>query len=255
MEKNCLSTYQKLCTEFYDQVEHPNHEAALDFYLEYARAANGPLLEPMCGSGRFFIPLFQEGLPIEGFDASESMLNALQKKASLITEKPPCIWKSFMQDFTSTRRYALIFIPYGSWGLITDPTTSAACLQLLHDHLMPGGKLVFEIETVASAPRMAGVLHHAQCKSTNNSTIVLKAVLDYDSGSQLFTSQSQYQRIHNGHIIETENELFKQYLYRFEEMDRMLATIGFSSIIKYQDHAKTTAHNPSTQLLIYECIK
>lgn len=42
----------------------------LNFYLEYAQTITTPILEPMCGSGRFLIPMLEQGFNIEGFDAS-----------------------------------------------------------------------------------------------------------------------------------------------------------------------------------------
>ncbi len=49
--------YGSLCTEYYE-LERPNApEDALRCYLQFAQEAHGPILEPMCGSGRFLIPL------------------------------------------------------------------------------------------------------------------------------------------------------------------------------------------------------
>jgi 2-polyprenyl-3-methyl-5-hydroxy-6-metoxy-1,4-benzoquinol methylase len=54
-------------------------EDAYAFYRGYVMRANGSILEPMCGTGRFLLPLFEEGFNIHGFDASEHMLEALHK--------------------------------------------------------------------------------------------------------------------------------------------------------------------------------
>jgi hypothetical protein len=52
-----MSSYGSLCTEFYD-LDKPNAPRdALDFYALKARAAGGRVLEPMCGSGRFLVPM------------------------------------------------------------------------------------------------------------------------------------------------------------------------------------------------------
>ena len=68
MQTNKLSTYQKLCTEYYELDKQSAPPAALQFYMDYAMAATGPILEPMCGTGRFLIPMLEAGLPISGFD-------------------------------------------------------------------------------------------------------------------------------------------------------------------------------------------
>ena len=71
-----MKSHLKLCNEAYN-IDKPNApEDALSFYLQYAEQAHGPILEPMCGSGRFPIPLLQRGFIIDGADASPDMLRA-----------------------------------------------------------------------------------------------------------------------------------------------------------------------------------
>jgi hypothetical protein len=61
-----MNSYQKLCTEFYD-IDKPSAPSdALNFFLHYAEKANGPILEPMSGSGRFLIPLLERQFDIDG---------------------------------------------------------------------------------------------------------------------------------------------------------------------------------------------
>lgn len=48
-----LDTYLDLCTQVYDLSKPTPPQDAYDFYLSYVRETNGPILEPMCGTGRF----------------------------------------------------------------------------------------------------------------------------------------------------------------------------------------------------------
>ena len=52
-----LETYLNLCTEYYDLDKPEAPTDALQFYLKYADEAHGPILEPMCGTGRFLVLL------------------------------------------------------------------------------------------------------------------------------------------------------------------------------------------------------
>ena len=56
----------------------------------------GSILEPMCGTGRFLLPLFEEGFffNVHGFDASDNMLAALHTKAR-DRNLHPTVWKGF----------------------------------------------------------------------------------------------------------------------------------------------------------------
>ena len=55
-----LDTYLNLCTEAYDLSKPNPPEDAYAFYRDYAISANGPILEPMCGTGRFLLPLLKK---------------------------------------------------------------------------------------------------------------------------------------------------------------------------------------------------
>lgn len=78
MTQQLIDTYKTLCTEFYD-LDKPSPPAeAFEYYLNEAKRCVQPVLEPMCGSGRFLIPLMEHGINIEGTDASEEMLEKLR---------------------------------------------------------------------------------------------------------------------------------------------------------------------------------
>ncbi|MBM3893466.1 class I SAM-dependent methyltransferase [Candidatus Dependentiae bacterium] len=251
MTRAPLTTYFKLCTEFYD-LEHHRGKAEASFYMNYALEAQGPILEPMCGTGRFLVPMLAAGCDIEGFDASPHMLDALRKK--YVPNKAP-VWQQFLQDFSSSKRYNLIFIPYGSFGLILNPNDVQKSLTTLYHHLAPGGKLVLDIETINSVPHPCGIWRRGINTRADGSVIAINTLTSYDEETQLFTSLCRYESIENGTIVALEEEDFRQYLYRFDEMDTLLKQFNFTSVIKYLDYAKNLATNEQAPLLIYECVK
>ena len=53
--------YKNLCTEYYELDKPHASEDALQCYLKYADEAKGSILEPMCGTGNFLIPLLEKG--------------------------------------------------------------------------------------------------------------------------------------------------------------------------------------------------
>lgn len=245
-----LTTYLTLCTEFYD-LEKPQPDAQeLAFYVDYAHHAQGPILEPMCGTGRFLIPLLQAGFDVEGFDASPHMLQALKDKYP----NPPA-WQAFVQDFTRDKKYQLIFVPFGSWQLITDLNDSQKGLENMYAHLAPGGKLIIEIEPVASLPHGLGMWHRCIHTRADGSMIALNTLPTYDAHTQLFKSICRYESIVGNAITALETEDFLMYLYQFDEFEKLLTKAGFTRIKKYQDYSKTPAYDVNTHLIIYECTK
>lgn len=255
MERKPLGTYLKLCTEFYDLEQHPNGEQALEFYMDHARLTRGPILEPMCGTGRFLIPMLQAGFDVQGFDASFYMLDACRKKYARLSSKAAPVWQAFVQDFESSKRYALIFIPYGSWGLITDLRESKKGLEALYKHLLPGGTLLVEIETVESVPHPCGVLRRGVHSKADGSAIVLNFIASYDQETQLFKSYTRYESVVNNSVQAQEDELFEQYLYRIDEFELLLQEVGFAVIKKYPAFDNTQAVKNDTPIIVYECIK
>jgi SAM-dependent methyltransferase len=148
---NKQNTYLNLCTQVYDLSKPRPPEDAYAFYRSYAIEAKGPILEPMCGTGRFLLPLLRAGFDIDGFDASEHMLEALRAKSG---DLKPNIWQCFAEDLAVAKKYNLIFIPCGSFGLITDLEIAKLALKKFYNHLNQNGILLFEGETLKSAPAL-----------------------------------------------------------------------------------------------------
>ena len=242
--------YKQLCTEYYDLEPHKDHAQALAFYMQLAQQARGPILEPMCGTGRFLIPLAQAGFDIEGFDASEHMLAALKKR---VAPKTAPVTQQFVQNFSSPRRYAFMFIPYGSWGLITERRDAQEGLVNLYNHLAPGGTCVFEIETVASAPTTTHAWNRGVHTRADGSHIAINTRPTYNPETQIYQAICHYESIRGSTIDATETEDFRMYLYQFDEFDDALKAAGFTHIKKYVDYQRTPATDPNAPLLIYEC--
>ena len=70
--------YGCLCTEMYEILHETAPQDELDFYLSYAEKGK-KILEPLCGSGRFFLPFQKRGFSICGFDLSKEMLGKLKQ--------------------------------------------------------------------------------------------------------------------------------------------------------------------------------
>ena len=248
-----IPPYKKLCTQYYDLEQHEKHDEAVAFYAAQAACSSGPILEPMCGTGRFMLPLLRDGSIVEGFDASEAMLAAFREKYAQVSDVQAPVWQSYAHEFVSAKQYGMIFIPYGSYGLIVDREQAFESLSRFYAHLAPGGNLFLEIETVASAPRACGVRNRSVKRVNATDSIALYTVLNYHQQTQLFTAYCRYDYLHNGSVQETEEEDFAMHLYRHDELDAQLTKIGFTRIEKYTDHAGRTDALETAPLILYKC--
>lgn len=75
------SNYGPLCTELYDLTKPVGYSIGgdIEYYLERLKGTEGKVLEAGAGSGRFLIPLLENGYDVEGIDYSPKMLDLCRK--------------------------------------------------------------------------------------------------------------------------------------------------------------------------------
>ena len=118
-------------------------EFGLDFYLGLAKMAGGPVLDLACGTGRILLPCLKAGVDVEGLDLFPNMLAHLRHKASALGFEPR-LHQSNMAGFRLPRRYALIMIALNAFIHNLTTEDQLATLNACHEHLQPGGMLVFD---------------------------------------------------------------------------------------------------------------
>jgi hypothetical protein len=248
-----LDTYLDLCTQVYDLSKPEAPDDALAFYRSYARDALGPILEPMCGTGRFLIPLIEDGFDVQGFDASEHMLSALQAKAFLRRIKPN-VWKGFLGTFEKPDTYNLIFIPAGSFGLIIDPDAVMSALRLFYDHLNHSGTLIFEGETLFAVPKQPGVWRESKwCREDGK--LIKANFLDYPCVDSICSTTCKYELVDGKKTIQREFEDLKVRLHDPTQLMIQLKNVGFSHVRLVKAFDPTRAPDHHDELVIYECQK
>src|SRR5439155_9828536 len=77
-----LAEYKALLTEAYDLDEPGPPPQELAYYLGHIQTCGEPVLEAMCGSGRYLVPLLEAGVDVDGVDASPDMLAACATKCA-----------------------------------------------------------------------------------------------------------------------------------------------------------------------------
>jgi SAM-dependent methyltransferase len=115
----------------------------LDFYVDLARKARGPVLDIACGTGRILLPCLEEGVDIEGLDLFEPMLKTLRAKAVTLGLSP-ILHQADMSSFSLPRRFSLVMIPFNAFIHNMTQESQIRCLQLCREHLVPGGMLAFD---------------------------------------------------------------------------------------------------------------
>jgi len=113
------------------------------FYVELAREAaltGQAVLELGCGTGRVTIPIAQAGVEVVGLDNAPAMLNVARRKAT--TAGVDVRWVAAdMRSFKLEQRFGLVIVPFRSFLHLLTDADQRACLERIHEHLLPGGRL------------------------------------------------------------------------------------------------------------------
>jgi len=204
----------------------------LDFYLELARQASGPVLEVACGTGRILIPCLQAGVDIDGVDLSAPMLQLLREKAARLGLRP-IVYEADMRDFSLPRRYVLIFIAFN--GFVHNLTTEdqIRCLRTCREHLSPGGTLVVTIFhpglQFLSGPEGTPVLEATATDPATNLPVRIYDTRMLNRVEQLQHSQIEIQELDSeGRVAASHHsETTMRWTYK-TEMELLLQAASFS---------------------------
>lgn len=220
----------------------------LDFYLSYAKKGMS-VLEPLCGSGRFFVPFFKKGLNIKGVDNSCEMLGKLLEKLP-----NAAIVQSGIEEYQTSERFDYIFISSGSVSLFTDMQACKNILSKIKNLLKKDGKFVFAVDTVAnrcsdSDEYQVGV----SVETKEKYRLILKSKNYYDETTHTQFSPALYELYNGGELLQQEKMDFQTHLYELGEMETILNEIGFTKIKIYSSFEKDIADTNDAEMFLYEC--
>lgn len=236
-----------------DKPEVPQNE--LDFYLGYVRKTKKAILEVMCGSGRFLIPMLRMGYQVEGLDNSKDMLNACLEKCKK-EGLTPVLHEQAVAQMKLSKSYELILVPAASFGLITDRNEVLESLTKLYKHLLPGGTLVLEVETPNSQPQRSGIWNGKWfTKMSDNELIVQSGISKpYDDRNKIVNYLIRYEHIKKGKLIDTEFQEFNLRLYEKEEIYTLLEKGRFVDIQCFKAFTRSPSDHKDAELT-FECRK
>ena len=132
--------------DLYDLL-HPVLPGEAEFYVGQALRAQGPVLELGCGTGRLCLPMVMSGATVVGVDDSQPMLDLCADKLAELGEVSGDLElvRADMRELDLGRRFELVLVGYRTLMHALTPGEQLATLQRIHDHLLPGGRLVFSV--------------------------------------------------------------------------------------------------------------
>jgi SAM-dependent methyltransferase len=239
-----LDSYKDLCTQFYDLDKPEAPQPAFDFYWRRYEQNRGPVLEAMCGSGRFLLPFARRGADIDGVDASPHMLAACRRR---IEEEGLAanIYEQFLQDLDLPHTYRFVFVPAGSFQLIPHPEQQPA-LDALVRHMQPGAELALEMGFPGES-------------RTGSSSADPRRSVTRPDGAEIVLSgepdgRMRYDLVRDGVIEHTEYETFTLYPTPGADFEAMLASAGLTDIRAWWPYKEEPARD-NAPFAVFICSK
>ena len=136
--------YQGLIAEWYDDWLKERTDDK-DYYSGIFKGFAGRVLELACGTGRLLIPIAETGVPIDGLDSSEDVLNVLRSKAANLGLKGAELHNQSMENFNLAAQYDAIFVASGSFQLLISTENALNSLKCIRRHLSDTGFFIVDI--------------------------------------------------------------------------------------------------------------
>lgn len=136
--------YPDFVARFYDTVyAHVRDGVDNAYYLAQMERAHGPVLELGVGTGRLLRDALQHGVDAWGLDTSPAMIERC--RARLEPAQRERVRVADAVTMRLERRFALIVAPFRVLSHVFAVEDQLALLDNVHDHLLPGGRFIFDL--------------------------------------------------------------------------------------------------------------
>ena len=118
----------------------------IEFYVDEARKAGGPVVELGVGTGRIAVPVAAAGVPVIGVDSSVGMLEVCRRRAEAAgVERMLDLRLGDLRDPPVGARVRLVTSPFRALLHLDTDADRRAALAAAFGLLVPGGRFVFDV--------------------------------------------------------------------------------------------------------------
>lgn len=222
--------------DLYDYVVPYRTRPDIDFFVEAAQAAGGPVLEVGCGTGRVLIPTARAGVDITGLDLSPHMLqvcqNRLRTEPEAVRSRVQLV-QADMRHFDLTQTFALVTLPFRPFQHLTTVEDQLSCLEAIRRHLAEGGRLILDLFNPSLEALVRDNLgqefgDEPEFTSPDGRRVVRRhRIVSRDYADQINQTELVYYITHpDGRKQRLVHAFPMRYLFRFEA-EHLLARCGF----------------------------
>ncbi len=180
-----VMSFDRDVAEDYDEIEQRgDEEQTVEFLRELS--GQGPVLELAIGTGRIALPLSESGVPVEGLDFSEAMLEILRARSGGQAIRATL---GDIVDVAVEGKYTLIFLVFNTLFNLLSQEEQLRCFENVAAHLTEDG--VFVVEGF-----VPGFLH----RLTNNQLVEAEAVKAREVRLDVIRHDAVTQTIEESHV-------------------------------------------------------
>ncbi|HEY1533319.1 MAG TPA: class I SAM-dependent methyltransferase, partial [Polyangiaceae bacterium] len=202
---------------------------------------------------RFLAPLVAQGVLIDGADASLHMLRACERRcqARALTTS---LYQQLAHRLDLPHRYDLVIVPSGSFSLLIDANHARECLRRLFEHLLPGGRVVMEVEQYTGQLTGSGPWGGRWVDRPDGARILCSWLSRFNAAERISYGMGRYELIQNGRLLDTELEEFNLRFYEQDEFRSMLDAAGFANVQAHKAYGPDLPDSVD-ETLVFEAVR
>lgn len=232
----------------------------IEFYRRHAADAfekRQPVLELGCGTGRVTIPIAELGGEVVGLDHSQFMLEISRKKSAGLKNVH---WvEGDMRSFELQQTFGLVILPGHAFQNLVTVEDQVACLDSIHNHLLPAGKLIIHLDHQSFSwlgdlrGEKGGVFQSAGgfIHPENSRTVRTSRAWSFEPASQTAIAETNWEVLGaDGQVLERleSGPTRLHCAFRFE-IEHLLACCGFDIEAVYGDFLGNQLSNDSEEMV------
>lgn len=157
----------------------------IDFYSQYARLSNGPVLVLLCGIGKVAIPIARQGIPVIGLDPDIATVDHAKRKAQQMSVARVMFIRGDPANFVSDSKHPLVIIPDGGLQQLLTLEEQRGCLTAVRNAMQVGGRLVFDVPLLEPGAVEVDTPVVRRCGQAGEKMAVLRSHRSYDGARQI----------------------------------------------------------------------
>ena len=228
-----------------------NVDFDIEFWKQEALAANGNVLELMCGTGRIGLPLIEACVAYTGMDYCQNQITQFQNKLASSDRYARLVFGD-ARAFDLQERFDLVFIGFSSLSEVVENRDKTKVLQSIRAHLAPSGCFTFSLHNPA-VRNLNLDLEHVFEMGDGSRTLEFSARFQPPTPAGIVTGMQRYViKDRDGNKIEERELKLTFHLVGKDEIETLLQTTGFRVDEVWGDFDRSRP-NEASPFMIFRC--